>query len=456
MNSSSQPMYQNRRVSLIVFLGKILLAAMTACATQAAWSTDYYVDGLKGNDNFAGTAKLPFKNVWRAWAVATPGDKIHLLPTVTYSPIYLSGKSGTATASITLMGEGVSPNRTKVSGGGVNMGIMIDAGANYLRIENLDITAPGHGNYSGWSGIFIQNSHNIVVSGNYIHDSGCSGVQTESADYVRVEKNLVVGNAKDTYNNIYCSGISTHENLDFDSNTGFKIYITNNIVHSNTNTKSLMCKAPCTNSDGNGIIIDDSRRTQSDFHAYHGGHMLYNNVIFNNGGRGIDVYRSDNVVMLTNTLYNNNQDPLEGAWRPGEISIAESGNINVYNNILHSDGAAGTTATGAHVSVSVQDNNSGGPIIIDQNVLYNSVNDTSLQTYFRNNLVSVSYGTANKWGNPLFKMPSSDPSVADFRVKIGSPAAGIVSQSWYFPGIDILGVARSSPVTAGAYQVPVQ
>lgn len=422
---------------------------------QAAYSADWYVDGLNGNNNNTGDLTAPFKDPWKAWGKAQPGDTVHLMPTVTYGTFWLGNRTGLPDAYITIRGTGTSAAMTKISGNGTGYGIMVAPGTNYINIQNLDITAPGHGKTAPWSGIYIKEAHHVNVTNNYVHDAGCSGIQTESADYINIMSNRVAHNAKETFNNIFCSGISTHENLDSDTLTGTKMWVHHNIVYGNTNVKRPDCVSPCTNSDGNGIIIDDTRRTQTDYNAYKGKTLVKNNVVFNNGGRGIAIFYSDNVDVLSNTVYQNNKDPDEGAWRPGEIGVSYSGNINVYNNVFYTDGLYGSVHTGKRVAVSVQDNSGGGPINVDYNLSYAPSNDSTLKLFTRYNKVTVNYGPANKWADPIFNVASLDPAVADFRVKVGSPALNFTPPTHTYPKSDFFWVQRGSYPTAGAYQKPM-
>jgi len=433
---------------------RLLPACAAFVLSQPVFASDYWVDGLNGKDAGKGDATSPFQTADHAWAVAHPGDTIHLKPTIVYGPLYFGGKSGTPSQYITIVGEGTSSNMTKVSGMGSNFGIDLDRGTNYIVLKNLDITAPGAGRYSAWSGIYLTQNHHIRILNNYVHDAGCSGIQTASSDHVTIAGNRVANNAKLTANNVFCSGISTHENLAVDNSPGVKMRIVNNIVYGNTNVPLANCTV-CTDSDGSGIIVDDSRRTQTDNVAYQGATLIGNNVIYNNGGRGVHIYKSDNVRILSNTIYQNNKDPYEGSWRPGEINVLQSGGVSIYGNILFSDGAAGTAATGAHVVVSVQNCTSGGPIVIDSNVDFNLNNLSTQESYFRSNTLSVTIGSGNRWADPQFKNGSLDPASADYRVLATSPALGFDSAAGTYMTTDILDVTRVLPMTAGAYQDPV-
>jgi parallel beta-helix repeat protein len=444
-----------------VFRNAIAATLMLAGSVQTAVAADYYVDGANGLNTNAGTSEYPFQTPWKAWTVAVAGDTIHLKPTATYGPLWFgptadrpAATGGAPGAPVTIRGTGTGSGMTKVSGKGSNFGLMLDNTA-HVHIENLDVTAPGHGTLSGWSALYIKNSRHIDVRSNYAHDAGCAGIQTHHADYVRIIGNRVAGNAKVVYNNVFCSGISNYDNKDADGNTGVKMEVANNIIYGNTNVKPANCTGSCTNSDGNGIIIDDSRRLQTaDKEAYLGATLVDNNVVFNNGGRGLSIYQSDNVTTRGNTFYHNNKDPDLGAWRPGEIHVDGSGGVKLYGNIAFSAGSAGTTLTGAHVAISIQ-NSSGAPVAVDYNLSFNPQNKSALHFYERNNSTTVTFGEANKWGNPQHVAASLDPAVADFRVATTSPALGYSSPAGTFPATDYLYTTRTSPNTAGAYHIAV-
>ena len=436
-------------------LQSILLGIASLAAAQVSLAADFYIDGVNGNNRNPGTKSAPFLDVWRGWQFAKPGDTIRLLPTTVYGPLYFgTQRGGSPGAQITIRGEGVAPNMTKVSGKGINSGIYLEEGSNYITIQNLDITAPGNGDAAGWSAIFLKKNHHIDIDGNYVHDSGCSGIQTTSSDYVSIKMNRVANNAYYTGTNIFCSGISTHENLDSNGQSGTKMWILNNIVYNNRNITAPNCTI-CRNSDGNGIIIDDNQRTQTDSRAYNGKTLVQSNVIFNNGGRGIAIYYSNNVDVLGNTVFKNNQDKNEGAWSPGEVGITYSGGINVFGNIMYSDGVYMDKLVGNHYAISVTDNAKGAPINVDHNLMYVSNNASAFKVFTRYNTVPVTIGANNKWADPIFKNASLDPATANFQVKYGSPATAFPIPLAAAPKSDINWRSRGQSVTLGAYQLPV-
>ena len=128
---------------------------LLALAAPGVFAADWYVDGKTGSDQNAGSKTAPFKNIWRGWKAATAGDTVRILPSTEYGPQYFSGKSGAPGKPITIQAEGRSPHMTRISGRGINFGIMLDTSTNHVRNRNLDVTAPGHGLESGWAAVYL-------------------------------------------------------------------------------------------------------------------------------------------------------------------------------------------------------------------------------------------------------------------------------------------------------------
>ena len=109
-------------------------------------------------------------------------------------------------------------------------------------------------------------------------------------------------------------------------------------------------------------------------------------MIFGNGGRGVHVYKSDHVTISGNTMFSNNQDPYEGLIMPGEVSAVTAGDVQVYNNILYSDGLTGPNLTGTttnqHVAISFKYCSlNTGPLIARNNLMFNPQNAPAYQSY---------------------------------------------------------------------------
>ena len=165
-------------------------------------------------------------------------------------------------------------------------------GLNYIRIEGLEISG-------GLFGIVSSGppGHHTVVTNNLIHDTGASGIQLNNGDYRTITNNIVHDCAKTWKGN--GSGISIYTPTALDSAPGFHNVIAQNISYSNSN--------PAGGSDGEGIIFDDGKHSQSDKRAYSPASLIENNLVYFNGGAGIEVYYSTNVTVRNNTAYWNRQ-----------------------------------------------------------------------------------------------------------------------------------------------------
>lgn len=425
----------------------IIAAAVLALSSVSALAADLYVDGNAGKDWNAGTASAPVATIYRAFTKAQPGDTIHVLPTTTYPYVWLGNKSGVAGKPITIKGQD-----TKIDNAGEKHAFMLDK-VSHVVIEGFDVRSTGYGSSGSWQGIFFKNGQDVTIRNNRV-TAACSGIQTYSADHVRITDNEVYGSAKVTKSDIFCSGISVHENLDYDTNTtDYKYVIERNKIYGNINVPFWSeCGTYCRNSDGSGIIIDDSRRTQTDNRSYKGRHLVANNIIFDNGGRGIASFYSDNVDIFNNTIFHNNTDPYEAAWNPGEIGITDGGGHRVFYNILVNDGAYKDAKTGTKHGISIQNNNTRGKIEVDHNVIWNTKNAKALMVYQRYNSIPVVIGSGNLFMNPQIKNLTIDPATLDPRVVADSPIRQRPMLEGLYTKYDYQGVMREWSVCPGAYQ----
>ncbi|MEI9984008.1 MAG: hypothetical protein WDN69_12840 [Aliidongia sp.] len=240
------------------------------------------------------------------------------------------------------------------------------------------------------------------------------------------------------YNNSYtapnqCSGITLYHLTDLDSGAGFRNTISGNMSYGNFNKVPVPGATYTT--DGNGIIIDDSRHTQSDNAAYHGATLVYGNIVFANGGVGIQVFASDNVTVANNTAYKNQQsDTIPGPI--GELSSQDSGTTTLVNNIAFTYGAA-------------------LPAFVEQNSSNDSW-DYNLTTNGGNSIAGASHltlGTHNLAGvDPQFENPSISPAAENFHLASNSPAlkAGL-AESFGVADISGLLLAVGVKPNLGAY-----
>lgn len=270
--------------------------------------------------------------------------------------------------------------------------------------------------------------HHITIRNCTVYECGGPGIGTIQADYIIIENCRIYNNS--WYSLFGTSGISLYQHLNSDASQGIKNIIRNNVVYGN---KMLVpwVSGNCKFTDGNGIIIDDFKHTQngSTFGKYFGKTLIENNIVFNNGGRGIHAYLADNITIVNNTCYQNCSTP---EIDEGEITIiGKSGNnaenCSVYNNILFA-------RTGEKV-----------------NTISNVTNYIHRNNIYFNSEIGSQLSTIGKSADPMFV----NPATGDFKLKTGSPAIDFGQSALYFPKKDILGNIRpkGKEVDSGAYEI---
>ncbi|MBY5413470.1 RTX toxin [Rhizobium leguminosarum] len=390
--------------------------------------TTYYVSASSSGN---GSASSPFHTISEAMAAdLKPGDEVVVKPG-TYNESINFDKDGSAAGDITLRSEVPGAALIRPPAGSYT-GISVNA--NYVTISGFDIKG-GNGD-----GIEANNVHHVSILNNKVHDSGESGIQFNYSDFVKI-----MGN--ETYNNAstgWFSGISIYENRNITgdtSTTGYRNIVQNNISHDNVTKTGA-------HTDGNGIIIDDFQSTQADGHPnYTFKTLVDNNLVYENGGKGIQVAWSDAITVQNNTAYHNNQDPLnDGTWR-GELSNAQSSNNTWVNNVAVADPSVNKNNTAV-------DNTSYGGYtnantVWANNITYNgTAGQDSVRTDGGNAMPSAANG--NKLGiDPKFAAAASD----NFHLSSGSSAIDGGTTKYGVGSVDLDGHARVvGTVDMGAYE----
>jgi parallel beta-helix repeat protein len=294
----------------------------------------------EGDDTHTGTgpdAGDAWRTLQHAFSSILPGDTL-LLADGTYEENDLLIRNLVADSSKWTLIRSMNPLGAKIQSTGLwTHGVDIRNSA-YLEIDGIEAyhsTGTGKG-----PGISIEEghelpvgSHHITIRNCYIHDYGCGGINTHTAgDYVLIENNVVRGNAKVSEYN--CSGISIYHPVAWDTLPGYHIIVRGNVTYENE------CDIPFTPggfsnpTDGNGIIVDDLRFDQNDaYEAYTQKVLIENNLSFNNGGRGIHVYKSDYVTVRNNTCWHNMRI-LNKYGSKGDLNFGDSKYGALYNNIV--------------------------------------------------------------------------------------------------------------------------
>ena len=429
-------------------LKKLLVALLIIVPLLKTNATNYYVSQLSGSETNNGlSTNSPFLRLQQSESFTQPGDTVFVM-NGTYTNDYQNGdvltifKSGTSNAWITYKNY---PNHSPIVKLKSNnwQGINIQ-GAKYIIIDgfivigsnddmtlaqaqalqsNLDNPATS-GNGIAISKQFSNPSnrpHHIIVRNCKVSKCGGGGIVAGQADYITIENNVISECA--WYSPYDSSGISLYQNWNSDNEIKIRNFITGNICYRNQNYIPFFVTGTIT--DGNGIIIDDFRNTQfnSTVGEYLGQTYIANNLIFDNGARGIHCYFSDNVIVVNNTCYKNCQSSL---IKDGEFTAFDSKNIKFINNIAYPD-----------ENVPPIKSYFASNLVVDYNLwAYNS----SLADPIGNNFITLS---------PDFISPSTNPLEANFRI-LPTSAARNSGTSNFAPLTDFDGNARPS---GGAYDI---
>ena len=220
-------------------------------------------------------------------------------------------------------------------------------GQQYIEVRGIEFDGINAGDHSPdasgtqvWTnGLVATGTDHITFADNIIHDFpgvgaasnplyGNAGAIVASPDYITITGNIIYKNC--FWDKYQSSGISLHESKPRTAgDTTFHNLVSGNIVYANASKfTGVSVTGDLHHTDGNGIIID----TLGSDAPYT---LVENNVSYQNGGRGIHVFNSDNTVVRNNTTYHNTQD--DDIAVGGELT-ARGRNILFINNIAVADG----------------------------------------------------------------------------------------------------------------------
>ncbi len=414
------------------------VALLCAILPTAAQATTWYVAGT-GRDTNPGTSiAKPFATLQHAANLTKPGDTVlalngtYTVPCTQCDVLDIT-TSGTASAPIAYRAyPGQSPVIDFKHGwAGINItanyitisGFDVGGGRNLVTLAYAQANATNLGNYlTSANGIIVgcgggnpQSFSHILIENNVVHDAPGAGIATCYADYITIQHNTTYLNAFwSPYAN---SGISIWEMRDTDTNTGFKNFILGNISYENR--EYIPFYATGTITDGNGIIIDDNKNTQSNNIPYGGRTLVANNISYNNGGSGIHAYASAHVDIVFNTTYENNRTP---TLNEGQIFANTGTDIRILNNILYA----------APNRTYYSNDNNATNVDYDYNLLYSTTPKAGEK--------GLAPGPHDIVANPLFTAPAN----AIFTLQQNSPAIGSASPT-DAPATDYAGNPRPTP-----------
>lgn len=195
-----------------------------------------------------------------------------------------------------------------------------------------------------------HSSHHVWVLNNLIHGFGQSGVQMNDGEYFYVLHNHIYGNSHVTCD-AQGSGISfavpkaftsygptaddtVNPNPLIGTFGSFHNVVAWNVLHGNALTQCGTASSEY-DTDGEGIIMDTFDNQGTTNVLYPDQTLVAYNIAYQNGGRGIEVFRTSFVTVANNTTYDNMLDPFDNATSRGDITISGGHNNTVVNNIAY-------------------------------------------------------------------------------------------------------------------------
>lgn len=316
-------------------LGAIDQATVTIVDDRATDGPATFYVSADGSDNVsieqAQNRATPWQTIGRAIFEAQAGDTIIVGDGIYNEEIFLN-ESGTEGAEITLRSENLH--------GAQIVGFIHGRDVSYITIDGLDVTNPEPGDISIAQGIVFYDAHHITISNNFVHDSFGGGIAFNQSDSLLIEGNTVQGNA--FFHPDAHSGISVYQPQVKENAEGeYGVIIRNNVSFENA---SLVPNRNCCGgnrvTDGSGIVLDDYANFQASGNGirYSRRTLVENNLVYDNGGHGIHLFRANDADIRNNTSVNNVFALPVGS----QINVSTSRDVNVYNNIASADGIDST------------------------------------------------------------------------------------------------------------------
>lgn len=339
---------------------------------QASGKT-YYVSGTGNDKNNGRSEKKPFRTLQRAADLTRPGDTVLAMNGLYTKPGFTGTEEFTEVLDIRRSGTpekyiqyrafpGHKPHiKLDNNYAGIRISaayIVIDGFTVEGNIPNLSpdealrrallppaqIAEGLNNNIFNSNGIYAlprdgQKPHHLILRNNHVFNCPATGIAGNGADYVRIENNLVHNNAY--YSAYATSGVSFYQNRNSDDSTAAKMFVRNNVIYGNENKVPFWFSnqddpGQRVITDGNGVIVDDGRNTQSFVGdasvAYKGTTVIENNLIYDNGGRAVNIYSSDNVVVRYNTTYRNARTVSSAI--NSELAVGDAADVAVQSNIV--------------------------------------------------------------------------------------------------------------------------
>ena len=298
-------------------------------------SSNVYYVSKTGSDTNSGSSTSPFKTFAKAVSVLQPGDTLQVMPG-TYNEALILSASGTASAPITVIGNGAVLDMQKSKTTGIKIS------GSYLTVSNFEVTGAQN------AGIGIPGKY-VTVKNNILHDNvtdngyGTCGTGGSWSSALKVGvggQNITVDSNK-VYNNCgegiaITRGVSVvvKNNTSYD-NWAQNIYIDNS-PYTTVQSNMVYCTGARLRADGkrpSGIGLGE------EYYSGWGAQMhdvLVTGNTVKDCGKGIGGYASQVNGTFTNITITKNSVP-SGQLRPIALSTSPNKNVVISYNTIYTD-----------------------------------------------------------------------------------------------------------------------
>ncbi len=325
-------------------------SAINATGASAQTGPNDHVVAPNGDDTGPGTDARPWQTLTHAMRQLQPGDTLYVRAGIYRNQMAFVNTRGTPSNWIrvrnypgerpSIVGQdGVSAEGHKIWGA-----IHLVEPAAYLDFRGFNIR--GWGDTVDVAGVQTWRAHHINIGNSQIHWFGGGGINATESEYIRVIGNNIHHNAHTSWR--ATSGVSLYKAAELGGPARYYTNeIRNNFIWANENRRT---GPDGLFTDGNCIVIDRFNETAASIAArdtpgydttepdrfdepdyYEGRTAITNNICAGNGGRGIHIFRTDNVDVIHNTLYHNAHTP--GLTGEGELSTFVADNVRFINNV---------------------------------------------------------------------------------------------------------------------------
>jgi parallel beta-helix repeat protein len=439
---------------------------------------NYYVTS-SGDDRSDGSQGSPWKTIQRADSTSRlPGDCINVAPGTYYAHIVIrnGGDAPTPTGYVAYRCQTLDKCHVLAPGPGHLW--LLESPANFVVVDGFELDGNGTASQpdgmadqcigSSWDNSHYNpapnndSSHHIWVINSIAHHCNLAGISFSNKEWIYVIHNWVYHNSwtsgyegsgialvvfqcieagdpscSDTTGGAPGSGSYKPSDMDLTFSAPFRNVISWNVATDNSEAHSPI---PCgSQTDGNGIIIDTFLAEPDNKVSYPYKSLVYGNVAYANGGRGIHVFAASNVTVANNTAYGNGTDTCINAYYLSDLSQAGGANNIWINNIAQSVMTVANAACGSYCggrNAPLLAGNGRGVVsannVYSNNLLYGGRGPKTFDA-------DVDYFSSanNKITDPLF----ISPSTGNFALQSTSPAVGYAQPEHNL---------RPAPIDAGA------